>query len=518
MLVLDSKKGAYKMKYVKVKDKLMLLMLVCVVSNIIIAIFCIDYLRKMEWHAQQVYEQKVQGMYVLKSAEALTIAGQTKEAQALINEAPYLAFDSKMDFYLKQMKTEIDEATVQEVIDYVLTRTEQQITNYEKDIHRGYFIIIFISLMMVVLVLILSFTASRSVRKPTSQLKDLLKRAEQGDFTQKAVYTSRDELGELLLCYNQMVEEVKGLLEVVNSSASSVEKANENIRTSSQTMTESTQQMTENTDDITHSIMESTTHLTSNTAMIQEVASNITTITNRVQTMKENIVETVKQARQGEQEIAMNMSQMQVIEQAMVETDAKMRKLELQSQEISQAVDIIQAIANNTSLLALNAAIEAARAGEEGKGFSVVANEVKKLAQQSLDSTKIITAIVKTIQEDTKDAVGMMEVANEAVHSGIQVTTQTANNFRTIAARIEHIEPHIADVSATIEKMSQYAQNVADQSRELTQISEENSAQVEQIAQQTAQQLEITTNMNEQIKQISRNTRTLSHALNKFIV
>ncbi|WP_107838216.1 methyl-accepting chemotaxis protein [Metasolibacillus meyeri] len=506
------------MRYVKVKDKLMLLMLVCVVSNIVIAIFCMDYLRKMEWHAQQIYEQKVQSMYALKSAEALTVAGKKEEARALINEAPYLAFDSKMDFYLKQMKTKIDEATVQEVIDYVLTRTEQQITNYEKDIHRGYFVILFISLMMVVLVLILSFTAASSVRKPTKQLKSLLKRAEQGDFTQKAIYTSRDELGELLLCYNQMVEEVKGLLAVVNNSANIVGEANENIRINSETVTLSAQQTTKNTDDIAQSIIESTTHLTSNTAMIQEVASNITIVTNRVQTMKENIVETVKQAKQGEQEIALNMSQMQVIEQAMIEADAKMRKLELQSLEISKAVDIIQEIANNTSLLALNAAIEAAHAGDEGKGFSVVANEVKKLAQQSLNSTKTITAIVKTIQQDTQEAVGMMSVANEAVHSGIEVTTHTADHFRAIAARIEHIEPHIEDVSSTIEKMSQYAQNVADQSRELTQLSEENSVQVEQIVKQTAQQLEITTNMSQQIKQISKNTRSLSHALNKFVV
>lgn len=506
------------MKYVKVKDKLMLLMLVCVISNIVISIFCMDYLRKMEWHAQQIYEQKVQSMYVLKSAEALTTAGKTKEAQGLINEAPYLAFDSKMDFYLKQLKTEINEANVREVVDYVLTRTEQQIINYEKDIHRGYFIIIFISLMMVVLVVILSFTASSSVRKPTKQLKSLLKRAEQGDFTQKAIYTSRDELGELLLCYNHMVEEVKGLLEVVNRSASVVGEANGNIRTSSETMTLSAQQTSKNTDEIAQSIMESTAHLTSNTAMIQEVASNITVVTNRVQMMKENIAETVQQAKDGEQEIASNMSQMHLIEQAMLEADAKMRKLELQSQEISKAVDIIQEIANNTSLLALNAAIEAAHAGEEGKGFAVVANEVKKLAQQSLDSTKTITTIVKTIQQDTKTAVSMMEVASEAVHSGIEVTTNTATHFQAIATRIEHIEPHIADISSTIEKMSQYAQNVADQSRKLSELSEENGSQVEQIVQQTAKQLDITTNMHEQIQYISKNTRALTHALKKFVV
>lgn len=506
------------MKYVKVKDKLMLLMLVCVISNIVISIFCMDYLRKMEWHAQQIYEQKVQSMYVLKSAEALTLAGKTEEAQGLINEAPYLAFDSKMDFYLKQLKTEINEANVREVVDYVLTRTEQQIINYEKDIHRGYFIIIFISLMMVVLVVILSFTASSSVRKPTKQLKSLLKRAEQGDFTQKAIYTSRDELGELLLCYNHMVEEVKGLLEVVNRSASVVGEANGNIRTSSETMTLSAQQTSKNTDEIAQSIMESTAHLTSNTAMIQEVASNITVVTNRVQMMKENIAETVQQAKDGEQEIASNMSQMHLIEQAMLEADAKMRKLELQSQEISKAVDIIQEIANNTSLLALNAAIEAAHAGEEGKGFAVVANEVKKLAQQSLDSTKTITTIVKTIQQDTKTAVNMMEVASEAVHSGIEVTTNTATHFRAIATRIEHIEPHIADISSTVEKMSQYAQNVADQSRKLSELSEENGSQVEQIVQQTAKQLDITTNMHEQIQYISKNTRALTYALKKFVV
>lgn len=506
------------MNFIKVKDKLVLLMLVCVASNFIIAIFSLDYLRKMEWNAEQLYNEKMQIIDVLKSAETLAVTGQLDEAKRLVKNAPFLAFDSKMDFYLKQVNSGASESLFVEMKDYVMTRTEKQLSMYEQDIHKGYFAIVTVSVFMIIVVLLLSYIATKSVRKPTKQLKYLLHRAQQGDFSNIAKYESRDELGELLLSYNQMVSEVKVLFEVVQNSAREVNLANVQLTENAETMTSSAHQITTNTEAMTAAVSLSTVHVNANTAMIQEVASSIAMITNRVHLMKEIIVEMVQQAQTGEQHVATNVSQMHVIEQSMLEANEKMQRLEKQTQHISTVIDIIQSIANDTNLLALNAAIEAARAGENGKGFGVVANEVKKLAGQSLHSTQTITKIVEVIQQETKAAAALMDKASNAVRLGITTTDQTSQNFRNIATRIQQFEPHIEEVSSNIGQMTYFTKDVAKQSLELVQMVEENVAQIEQVSNKTTEQLQATTAIEAQIQTISKNTRSLTHALQKFVV
>lgn len=506
------------MNFIKVKDKLVLLMLVCVASNFIIAIFSLDYLRKMEWNAEQLYNEKMQIIDVLKSAETLTILNELDKAETLLNNAPYLAFDSKMDFFLKQLNTKPSATLIEEMKEYVMTRTEQQLAMYEKDIHKGYIAIITVSVFMVLVVVFLSYVATKSVRKPTKQLNYLLHRAQQGDFSHMAKYESRDELGELLLSYNQMVSEVKALFEVVQNSARAVNIANEQLAGSAEMMTSSAHQITNNTEIMTAAVSKSTVHVNSNTAMIQEVASSIDMITNRIQQMKEMIEQMVDQAQSGEQHVAMNVTQMQSIEQAMLEANDMMKRLEKQTEQISTVIDMIQAIANDTNLLALNASIEAARAGENGKGFGVVANEVKKLAGQSLHSTQKITNIVEVIQHEAKAAVSVMENASNAVRLGIATTNQTSQNFRNIASRIQQVGPYMEEVSVTIEQIDYFTKDVARQSIELAQMTEENVVQIEQISTKTTEQLAATTEIESQIQNITKNTRALTHALHKFVV
>ncbi len=506
------------MNFIKVKDKLILLMIVCVASNFSIALLSLDYLRKMEWNAEQLYNEKMQMVDVLKSAETLAITGQLDEAKKLVGNASYLAFDSKMDFYLKQVHTNASATFFLEMKDYVMTRTDQQLSLYEKDIHKGYMAIVTVSVLMILIVLYLSYVATKSVRKPTKQLHYLLKRAQQGDFSNRAKYESRDELGELLLSYNQMVSEVKTLFEVVKNSACAVIGANVQLTENAETMTSSAQQITNNTEAMTAAMTISTVHVNSNTAMIQEVASSMEMMTNRITLMKEIIVQMVQQAQTGEQHVATNVSQMHVIEQAMLEANEMMQRLENQTQQITTVIDMIQGIANDTNLLALNAAIEAARAGDNGKGFGVVANEVKKLAGQSLHSTQTIIYIVEAIQQETMAAATVMEKASNATRIGIATTNQTSQNFRNIATRIQQIEPHIEEVSGTIDQMANFTKDVAKQSLELVQMIEENVAQIEQISKKTTEQLKASTAIELQIQNISKNTRSLTHALHKFVV
>lgn len=140
-----------------------------------------------------------------------------------------------------------------------------------------------------------------------------------------------------------------------------------------------------------------------NTSALQEIANGVVLIAERIDFIEQNISQTVKEANAGVQFVILNNEQMYEIEQAVKKSYDMMQILVEHSKDIEQVIQIINSIAEQTNLLALNAAIEAARAGEYGKGFSVVAGEVRKLSIQSVNSTKAIEEIIQKIQGDSSN-------------------------------------------------------------------------------------------------------------------
>lgn len=248
---------------------------------------------------------------------------------------------------------------------------------------------------MIAVVIYFSVVAARSVNVPTRQLKKLLKLAQQGDFTKTANYDAKNEIGEVILSFNQMATEVKELLKTVQESASSVEQSNAQLQLASEKTTEASIHISNDAKDLTTATERSTEQINLNAASIQEIASGVELIASHIDNIEQNIKQSVADANDGVHFVNVNLEQMKEIEEGVKQTNDRMQVLARHSKEIEQVIQIINTIAGQTNLLALNAAIEAARAGEAGKGFSVVAGEVRKLAEQSVQSTKVIEEIIK---------------------------------------------------------------------------------------------------------------------------
>ena len=187
-----------------------------------------------------------------------------------------------------------------------------------------------------------------------------------------------------------------------------------------------------------------------NTTALQDIADGVIVIAERIDFIEQNITQTVQEANAGVEFVIVNNEQMHEIEEAVQKSNDMMRILVAHSKEIEQVIQIINSIAEQTNLLALNAAIEAARAGEFGKGFSVVAGEVRKLSEQSVNSTKVIEEIIKKIENDSKQSVQLMGGALDSVQKGIDITNQTASKFQQIVSAVNEIGPHIGEVATTI--------------------------------------------------------------------
>lgn len=502
-------------QFIKIKDRLVVLMIVCIVSNIILAVCSMDYLRKMEQETRAMYEQKVLLVdltYQMKEQIEKTNSIPNEQLQQFKTNA----FDSKMDYYMNQLNSNPSQSLLVEINEYIISRASSQLIAHEKDIAFGYKLILIIGFVLTLLILIVGMQATRAINRPTRELRELFRLAQQGDFTKYAAYSAKDELGETTKDYNLMVDDIKQLLKTVRKNADSVTKANEELESNSEQITKVAVHVAMNAESMAGSLQYSTAQLTENAASIQQVASGIDEMSNRMQHIEHNVRETIATAVEGEEMVQNNLMQMQDVEQAMKKASATIYTLNEQSVHITKAVEMIHAVADQTNLLALNASIEAARAGEHGRGFAVVAHEVKKLANQSKEFTKSIALIVTEIQQEAHEATRSMDEAMMTVDDGVVTTEKSATKFREITDQVHQIGPQMEHVSHIMNDIANHTQAVAQNSMELSNRSEENLASMQQVKQQIATQKLATSDIHNEIRHIAKNMRALTHAIGRF--
>jgi len=180
---------------------------------------------------------------------------------------------------------------------------------------------------------------------------------------------------------------------------------------------------------------------------------------------------------------------MQFINKSVQQSNEVIHALSNRSKEIGKIIEVIHSISNQTNLLALNAAIEAARAGEHGKGFSVVANEVRKLAEQSRESAKLISPLITEIQKDTEHSVQIMSEVLINAEDGLSISEATSNKFAQIISSTKEIGPQIEEVSATVQQMSAGLQEVTSQSGDIVSTASLNAGSAEEVAATSQEQL-----------------------------
>jgi len=552
-------------RFIKVKDKLLVLMIVCVLSNVLLGVFSVDYLRKMSWHASESYTQGLVPIGWLNELEEsqrrldfiVDSKGDDKEMTAILqNMAQPLdhldsqEIDKKMSHQIKKYKSllkkqeeaienfkqlnhgELDQFYVQTFLpisqeshalledtqNYLVQRAKDQQQAYQKDVQFGYWLLGGVCLAVVLLVILIGFIATKAVNVPTRQLKSLLKRAEQGDFTASASYVAHDELGEVVLSYNQMVTEVKRLLHTVTDSAYEVEEMTGKLQKSSEQSSTTTLKIAKDVQSISESTSASSSKLASNTASLEEVLKDVQVILEKVQVVESFAQKTARDAESGTEIVQANLTQMQAIKQAVEKSNTAIFNLVERAASIDQMIEVIERITAQTNLLALNASIEAARAGEHGKGFAVVANEVRKLAEQTVQSTQTITSIVQNIHLDSSYAVQMMEGVLVATEKGVAVTGQTASSFDQILEKVHTIKPYIMEVSTTVQEIANHTQKVSEDAGMLTALSDTNAVSTKHVATLTADQLTAQQQFHNYIKELRKVSKVLQIAVKRFSI
>jgi methyl-accepting chemotaxis protein len=276
----------------------------------------------------------------------------------------------------------------------------------------------------------------------------------EGDLTSKIEINNKDEMGTLAKAFNFMLEGIHRLLEQINNSAQLVGKLSQNLSETTDALSSSIQE-----------VADSTGHVA---ASAQELSGNS-------QEMAHKFREISGMAAAGEKEMKETVGKMKEIVNDILLLRESIERLDHRSLEINKIINMINGIAEQTNLLALNAAIEAARAGEQGRGFSVVAEEVRKLAEQSAQATAEIGELIKATRADTVAAVRTMEKSVENVAAGSRVMEASEQSFRRIIDSIQELMTRIEGIAAAAEELSASSQQVAA-------ATEEQSAATEEIA------------------------------------
>ncbi|WP_276730752.1 methyl-accepting chemotaxis protein [Bacillus sp. (in: firmicutes)] len=329
----------------------------------------------------------------------------------------------------------------------------------------------------------------RAITKPLRKLVTTSAKISSGDLTEVIDIHSKNELGQLGESFNEMSASLRSVIGVIQTSV-------ENVASSSEELTASAAQTSKATEHITLAIEQfsdgneaqsekletSSNHLSQMNDGISKVAQASSTIT-------KSSIQSSEAAGSGEKLVEHTVGQMKTIDQSVQKAEAVVKGLETKSQDITSILNVINGIADQTNLLALNAAIEAARAGEFGRGFSVVAEEVRKLAVQSADSAKEIEGLIQEIVREISTSLSMFQSVNHEVKEGLQITDKTAESFKQIYEMTTQISGELQSLNATVEQLSAGSQEVSSAVEDISAVSKESSAGIQDIAASAEEQL-----------------------------
>lgn len=317
-----------------------------------------------------------------------------------------------------------------------------------------------------------SIITTRTITTPIRTMVEYSNKIAAGDLTVTDLANRGDELGLLGNALSQMREQLKNIIQDIVSSSDKINVFAQELAASSNEASASIEE-----------VASTTNQFASSTEQINLQTKDMTNVTD---TVAQQVTKSIRQV----DDVVKQMAETEHVIEQLMET---MNSLGVSSDEISKIVDMISEIAEQTNLLALNAAIEAARAGEHGRGFAVVADEVKKLAEQSSGATVEIGNLIKKIQSETDDAVTKTRFGTIQLKEGTAQLDEVGESVLQVNQMMTELDTTVHDISEATNEMSNGSQQIAS-------ASEEQSATLEEIAMATQQLEDMATKFQEIIE------------------
>lgn len=321
----------------------------------------------------------------------------------------------------------------------------------------------------VVIGAILGMRIYRSVIGPLNSLKQTVSGIEHDlDLTRQVKVANHDEVGDTVEAFNKLISKLRETLGQMQKHAAGVMASAGSLATSSSQVSASSVHQSESTSNMA--------------ATVEQMTVGIGHMADRTNEANLLAEKSGQLAQSGEQVISETVADIHKIAETMREASEEIHQLETNSEQISAVVAVIREVAEQTNLLALNAAIEAARAGEQGRGFAVVADEVRKLAERTSQSTQEISASIAAMQTSAQRAVSGTQTVARHVDNGVKRATEASRAMREIGESAQHTVEMVGEISHAMREQSTASTSIAQQVERIAQMTEENSAAAQSTA------------------------------------
>jgi len=307
----------------------------------------------------------------------------------------------------------------------------------------------------------------RALVRQIKPMAEVAKQASEGNLTGRVPVTTQDELGEIGEAFNKFLDNLNSMIGQSAQVAHTVAAAAEELSVNGSQVAQASREQSSQSTQVASSVEEMS-------ATANEMARNAQVMAS---TAKELNVTAVK----GGEVVTNSMKGMEAVASTMHVSADRIQALGQQSQQIGEIIRVIEDIADQTNLLALNAAIEAARAGEQGRGFAVVADEVRKLAERTGKATKEIAAVIETVLTGTKEAVASMESGTSEVQTGMQLVNEAGARLTEIVAGVQKVTEMVQQLAGSIDEQTQATEQIAGGIQSVAGLSQQNENSVEQV-------------------------------------
>ena len=399
------------------------------------------------------------------------------------------------------------------VFEFISTEHVQEIKGFQNEM----LFISFISAgVLLLIVIIASYFEGKKIAKPIIRLSEELEKAKNGDLTVSCQVSSEDEVGFLAKNLNTMVDnlgrmtkDTLGLSDKLSSSFVEIERIAEvvieNSNETSQTISDINgdivrqAEATEKANEKIHNIVKS----------LSEINVNMTEAQNQAGL-------TMSAITQGTQTINRQKEKMEENKSASNKATEAINQLSVVNGDIVSIIDVIEAISSQTNLLALNASIEAARAGEAGRGFSVVAEEIRKLAEQTMSSTNQINQIIQQVKDSVSFAVNQMDLSKSTVNAQEEALLESVASFENISKAVDIINANVNTTAYKAYNVNKDANNASRQMNEVAKIAADTSDRMTKVSEISIKQATEVGNIDLYIQGVKELIDSLSESVKRF--
>ncbi|WP_337102638.1 methyl-accepting chemotaxis protein [Paenibacillus sp. YIM B09110] len=357
-----------------------------------------------------------------------------------------------------------------------------------------------------------------SVIRSVVSIKESLSLYEQGDLRGSVNISTKDELVEIVNSIHAMVGSFKQTIRNSTQIVNKVYESSYDLSNQTARSVESLNVVNRNIDELAKDAQRQAASLDESSTAMREIAIGVQRVAGSSSIVSDESSHTLDEAMHGEAVIHDAVKQMQLIHDSVDASAHIVQFLGSKSNDISQIIEVIREISEQTHLLSLNASIEAARAGEAGRGFNVVAQEVKKLSERSASSSTLITGIIHEIEENTKQLVRAMEAEVKEATEGMAVIQKADELFKNIVLNSESVTGNVHDISASSEQMSASAEEVTASIDEISYIYTKSSNRMNEVSTLAQSQLETISRISTSASELLDMANESKEQLNKFML